>query len=423
MKLEFIEVFKNNFTKIYENNIDEINYQTERYKKLLENFEITFGEEKNISIISTPGRTELSGNHTDHNGGKVIAASINLDTVIAFAKSENIITIKSDKYDEIFKVDLNNLSPHENEIGTTNSLIRGIAAEFVNRGFKIDGFNSVLTSNVLQGSGLSSSASIEVAIGSVLNFLYNNNEIPDYVIAQIGQFAENKFFGKPCGLMDQTACAIGGIIKIDFADNENPIIQKVNFKLEDFDYKLIVVDTGGTHQNLTEDYAAIPKEMKEVANFFGKEKCSEINLDLFLSKINELRKSVNDRSILRTFHFLMENIRVDEQIKSLENNDLNQFLDLVTQSGNSSYKFLQNIYSTKNVEEQPISLALAITENYINKIGEGACRVHGGGFAGTIQVFLSQKNVKEYQQIMEKLFGQNSVNIINIRQFGSALML
>lgn len=423
MEFEILKDLKNNFYKIYENNIDEINYQTERYKKLLENFEITFGEEKNISIISTPGRTELSGNHTDHNGGKVIAASINLDTVIAFAKSENVISIKSDKYDEIFNVDLNNLSPQENEIGTTNSLIRGIAAEFVNRGYKIGGFNATLTSNVLQGSGLSSSASIEVAIGSVLNFLYNNNEIPAHVIAQIGQFAENKFFGKPCGLMDQTACAVGGIIKIDFADNKNPVIQKVNFKLEEFEYKIIVVDTGGTHQNLTDDYAAIPKEMKEVANFFNKEKCSEINLDLFLANINELRKSINDRSILRAYHFLTENIRVDEQINSLENNDLNQFLSLVTKSGNSSYKFLQNIYSTKNIEEQPTSLALAITENYLNKIGEGSCRIHGGGFAGTIQVFLPQKNVKEYQQIMQKIFGNNSVNIINIRQFGSVLML
>lgn len=423
MKLEFIDVLKNNFSKIYESNIEEINYQIERYKKLLENFENTFGEEKNISIISTPGRTELSGNHTDHNGGKVIAASISLDTVIAFAKSENIISIKSDKYDEIFKVDLNNLFPHENEIGTTNSLIRGIAAEFVNRGFKIGGFNSVLTSNVLQGSGLSSSASVEVTIGSVLNFLYNNNEIPDYVIAQIGQFAENKFFGKPCGLMDQTACAVGGIIKIDFAYNKNPVIHKVNFKLEDFGYKLIVVDTGGTHQNLTDDYAAIPNEMKEVANFFNKEKCSEISLNQFLENVNELRKSVNDRSILRAFHFLTENIRVDEQIKSLKNNDLNQFLNLVKQSGSSSYKFLQNIYSNKNVEEQPISLALAITENFLEEIGEGACRVHGGGFAGTIQVFLPQKNVKDYQKIMEKIFGENSVNIINIRQFGSVLML
>ncbi|MBK8944510.1 MAG: galactokinase [Ignavibacteriae bacterium] len=423
MKSEILEILKNNFTNIYENQVDEINYQIERYKRLLENFENIFGEEKNISIISTPGRTELSGNHTDHNGGKVIAASISLDTVIAFAKSENIISIKSDKYDEIFKVDLNNLSPHENEIGTTNSLIRGIAAQFVIRGFKIGGFNSVLTSNVLQGSGLSSSASVEVTIGSVLNFLYNNNEIPDFVIAQIGQFAENKFFGKPCGLMDQTACAVGGIIKIDFVDNKNPVIHKVNFKLEDFGYKLIVVDTGGTHQNLTDDYSAIPNEMKEVANFFNKEKCSEISLNQFLENINELRKSINDRSILRAFHFLTENIRVDEQIKSLENNDLNQFLNLVKQSGSSSYKFLQNIYSNKNVEEQPISLALAITENFLEEIGEGACRVHGGGFAGTIQVFLPQKNVKDYQKIMEKIFGENSVNIISIRQFGSVLML
>lgn len=412
-----------NIEKIYGNDKSTIDIQEKRYSELVNLYSKTFSPDDKLSIISTPGRTELSGNHTDHNGGKVIAASINLDTLIAFSKDENGVRLKSDKYEELFHINLSNLNVNKNEEGTTNSLIRGIAADFVNRGYKIGGFKGVLTSQVIQGSGLSSSASIEVAIGSVFNFLYNNNEIPPHVIAQIGQFAENKYFGKPCGLMDQTACAIGGIVKIDFINNSKPLIHKVDFNLEDFNYKLLVIDTGGTHQNLTDDYAAIPIEMKKIASYFGKEKCIEISLNDLYENWNDLRKKVDDRSLLRAFHFLTENKRVELQIEALERKDLKNFLTLVKESGDSSHKYLQNIYSTQNAKVQPISLALAITEEFIMNIGEGACRIHGGGFAGTIQAFLPNKSVNKYIKLIEKLFGKNTVSPLSIRAFGSYVMM
>ncbi len=393
-------------------------YQNNRYNKLLEDYYNIFADNKSTVILSTPGRTEISGNHTDHNGGKVIAASINLDTLLCVSKIKNVVKLKSDKYDKIFEVDLTNLNPQSEEEGGTNSLIRGIAAGFVKFGYKIGGFQGVLTSDVIQGSGLSSSASIEVAIGSVFNLLYNENKIEPDVIAKIGQYAENKYFGKPCGLMDQIACAIGGVVSIDFKDNNNPIIEKIDFSLSDFDYKLLVVDTGGTHQNLTEDYASIPYEMKTVAKYFGKETCSEIDLQALFEHWNELRALLPDRAVLRAYHFLKENERVGLQIKAMEEKNINKFLSLINGSGDSSFKYVQNIYSNSHVSEQPISLALAATEDYLESINGGACRVHGGGFAGTIQVFLPKKHTDDYTFMMEKLFGKESVSSLDIRPYG-----
>lgn len=417
-----LKVLESNIRVLYGDDKSIVHYQKKRYSNLLESYYSNFPETNNISIISTPGRTEISGNHTDHNGGKVIAASINLDTVTCFSKNENIVILKSDRYDEEFKVDLNELSPKLEEEGTTNSLIRGIAARFVKCGYKIGGFKGVLTSDVMQGAGLSSSASIEVAIGAIFNFLYNNNEIEPHIIAKIGQYAENEYFGKPCGLMDQVACAVGGVITIDFGNNDNPIIEKIDFNLADFDYKLLVVDTGKTHQNLTDDYASIPYEMKEVAKYFGKEKCSEIDFQLLLEDWNEIRKTVSDRALLRAYHFIKENERVEMLVKALQNKNLNQFLSLVKSSGDSSFKYVQNIYSNNNVNEQPLSLALAITEDYFDEINEGACRVHGGGFAGTIQVFLPQRFIDSYINQMERLFGEKSVSILDIRPYGSFIV-
>ncbi len=413
-----LKSLEENIYLLYGNDEIIFHEQKNRYTKLIENYYREFKVREKESIISVPGRTELSGNHTDHNGGKVIASSINLDTVIIFSKKAKRVLLKSDKYNKTFDVDLSNLEPQLDEKGTTASLIRGIAAGFVKHGFNIGGFSGLLSSDVMQGSGLSSSASIEITIGSVFNYLYNENKIRPEMIAKIGQFAENVYFGKPCGLMDQIACAVGGIVAIDFKDKTNPEIQKVHFNLEDFKYKLLVVDTGGTHQNLTDDYAAIPFEMKEIAKYFDKEKCSEIEPTVFLGNIKDLRRSISDRAILRTFHFFNENRRVEMQFEALKKNNLTQFLELVKKSGDSSFKYLQNIYSSKNIEEQPLSIALAITEDYLETLKEGACRVHGGGFAGTIQVFLPQKYVHDYKKIIEKMFGENSVNILNIRQYG-----
>jgi len=417
-----LNILKSKLHQLYGNDQSVRHYQNNRYSNLLENYYSNFSDSNGLSIISTPGRTEISGNHTDHNGGKVLAASINLDTVVCVSKNESTVILKSDKYDDAFQVDLSELNPRPEENGRTSSLIRGIADGFIKHGYKIGGFKGVLTSDVIQGSGLSSSASIEVAIGAIFNSLYNNNEVSPEEIAKIGQYAENIHFGKPCGLMDQLTVAVGGLVKIDFQDNENPVIQKVDFSLSDFNYKLLVVDTGGTHQNLTDDYASIPFEMKQVAIYFGKEKCSQIDLPSLLEHWNEIRKIVTDRALLRAFHFLKENERVDLQVKALQLKNFNQFLSMVNRSGDSSFKYVQNVYSNNDVSEQPLSLALAITEDYIEKIKGGACRVHGGGFAGTIQVFLPQNYTGDFIRQMDEVFGKNSVSLLEIRSYGSFIV-
>ncbi|MCP5062660.1 MAG: galactokinase [Ignavibacteriae bacterium] len=297
-------------------------------------------------------------------------------------------------------------------------MIRGIAAGFIKHGYKIGGFNGVLTSDVKLGSGLSSSASIEVAIGSVFNQLYNNNQIPPSMIAKIGQFAENKYFEKPCGLMDQMACAVGGIVSIDFKDSENPIVKKINYDFESQGYKLLIVDTGENHDDLTDDYASIPEEMKSVAKILDSEICREIDIETLQKNTKVLRSKVGDRAILRAIHFINENKRVTKLANSLSNNNFIEFLDLINESGNSSFKWLQNIYSTTNVKEQSVSLSLALTEQFIEEKNAGACRVHGGGFAGTIQVFLPEKYVEEYKNYIEPVLGKDKVLVLSIRSKG-----
>ncbi|MBI9070197.1 MAG: hypothetical protein JEY94_01280 [Melioribacteraceae bacterium] len=405
--------------KLYGNNAGVLEYQNNRIKKLEQIYKEHFGF-NNLSFFSTPGRTELGGNHTDHNNGRVLASSINLDSLAAAVKNDSqIVRIISEGFEEMFEVDLRNLQVVEEEKESTNSLIRGMAARFADLGLNIGGFNAVITSDVLRGSGLSSSASIEVLIGTIFNYLFNDGKIAAEEIAKAGQFAENKFFGKPCGLMDQMACACGGIIAIDFKDNNIPIIEKIEFDFEKQNYNLIVVDTGGGHADLTDDYAAIPKEMKETAELLDANLMREVELDSLLKGIPELRKKVGDRAVLRSLHFLEENLRVSKQSEALLKNDFKTFLELIKDSGNSSYKYLQNIFTTKNTSEQPVSLALAITELFINGIGEGACRVHGGGFAGTILVFLPEDKVKEYKEFVQPVFGDNSVTVLSIRQTGT----
>jgi len=298
-------------------------------------------------------------------------------------------------------------------------LIRGITAGFKNNGHKIGGFNACISGDVLIGSGLSSSASVEILIGTIFNHLYNNSKISIEEIAIIGQYAENNYFGKPCGLMDQLACAIGGIIEIDFNQPNKPIINKIEFDFLSTGYRLIVVDTEANHADLTGDYAAIPEDMKQVAKYFNKEFCSEISLGELIQNIKSLRANVTDRAILRAIHFLEENKRVVMQISALNENDFREFLRLVNESGNSSFKYLQNIYSSKNFEVQNLSLALAMTDIFIKEKGEGACRVHGGGFAGTIQVFIPEHLVEEYESYMSNIFNEKSVNVLSIRTIGA----
>ncbi len=398
--------------------VSDFENQSKRYLKLVNMFNDKFGKQK-LRFFSTSGRTEIGGNHTDHNHGMVIAASINLDSIACVAKADSVVEIFSEGYEKPFIVNLGNLNSIDAEAGTTNTLIRGIAFCFVQKGLNVGGFKACITSNVLQGSGLSSSASIEVLIGTIFNHLYNDGKISPEELAKIGQYAENVYFKKPCGLMDQMACAVGGIISIDFYNPENTIITQINFDFAKQNYSLLFIHTGGSHINLTDDYAAIPKEMKEVAVEFGKQYCVEVDYKNFLNNIRNIRNKISDRAILRAYHFFKENERVKDQIKALIKNDFNKFLMLVNKSGDSSFKYLQNIYSSNDIHYQPLSIALAFTEDFINQTGEGACRVHGGGFEGTIQVFIPKLSVDEYKKSILNISDNFKVLELLIRQVGS----
>jgi galactokinase len=414
--------FEEKLTTLYGNDNKVLIKQFIRYNEIIKKHSQKFST-TNIYLFSTSGRIEISGNHTDHNNGKVVAASIDLDTIATVSKNNrNEVKIYSDSFDKPFVVNLKKLSVVKREKGTTNSLIRGVAKGFVDSGFKISGFDAQITSNVLIGSGLSSSASIEVLIGTIFNYLYNDGKIKPGTLAEIGQYAENVYFGKPCGLMDQMACAVGGIIEIDFKNTNNPKVKKVNFDFNSTGYDIVIVNTGGNHSDLTNEYTSIPLEMKCIAKALNKKVCREITYNSLIKNIIELRKKCNDRAVLRAIHFLEENERVVKISDSLHKNDFNKFLSLINQSGNSSYKFLQNIFSTSNFKEQSISLALAITEKFITEIGEGACRVHGGGFAGTILVFIPKEKFKRYSKIMKTIFGNDSVSKLNIRNQETAFL-
>ena len=416
------EKFYNVCKKLYRAENNQCDVIRKRYLSLASEYLKIFGENE-VKVFSTPGRTEISGNHTDHNHGKVLAGSINLDTLAVAGKTnDGIITIQSKGYQNQFVVDTKALDVVQNEIGTSSSLVRGIVSKFKDLGYGFGGFNAVLTSDVLVGSGLSSSAAFEVQVGTILNHFYNEDNIENIEIAQIGQYAENVFFGKPCGLMDQVACAVGGIVTIDFNNPESPVVQKVNFDFADSGYSLIVVDTGGSHSDLTHEYASIPSEMKTVSEKLGETYARGINYENFYNHIPELRESVGDRAILRVLHFLNENKRVKKQVKYLEEDNFDMFLELVKESGNSSFKYLQNCYATSDIKNQGISLALAVSDAYISENGVGACRVHGGGFAGTIQVFLPKEYVDNYVEMIENIFGSKNALKLFIREQGSIVV-
>jgi len=410
------------FEEIYGNETHILAKQKKRFQDLIEKFQKQFSAEY-LHFFSTPGRTEIGGNHTDHNHGRVLAASVNLDAIAAVSRTDSgSVVLYSEGYSEPFVVDLNHLNVVEAEKGSTTALIRGIAARFKELGYRIGGFNAYVSSQVLPGSGLSSSASIEVLIGTIFNHIFNEGSIDLETLAIIGQYAENVFFGKPCGLMDQIACAFGGIVTIDFKNPRKPEVQKIDFDFQAQDYSLLVVDTGGNHADLTYEYAAVPAEMKAVAEVLGAKVCREISWDVLFKNLRDLRQKTGDRAILRAMHFIGDNTRVVQQVNALEEGNFQQFLALVNESSNSSFKWLQNIYSTQNVREQGLTLALALSEKYIREIGEGACRVHGGGFAGTIQAFLPNKAVSQYIEMMESVFGSGSVLNLKIRPHGTVCL-
>ena len=390
----------------------------ERYAAACDKYIGLYGDMEGARLFSAPGRTEVGGNHTDHQHGRVLAGSVDLDVIAVVCENkENVVRIKSEGY-EMDTVDLEALEINPKEKGRAISLIRGTCAAFSEAGYKLGGFNAYTTSNVLKGSGLSSSAAFEVLIGNILSGMFNEGAVPNIEIAKIGQKAESVYFGKPCGLLDQSASSLGGFTAIDFCDPKNPKVEKVDFDLAAMGYTLCVVNTGGNHANLTQDYADITLECRSISNHFGKDFLREVNPVDFFENIAFLRSKYGDRAVLRALHFFNEDERAELEKQALKSGDFNEFLRLVNESGESSFKYLQNVYSVSDVREQGISLALALTEQYLKGTNKGAFRVHGGGFAGTIQVFIPTELLDGYKMCIEKAFGKGSCYVLGIRPVG-----
>ena len=395
-----------------------LEYQKKRYADAVREYEKRFGED-DVRIFSVPGRSEVAGNHTDHQHGCVMACSINLDIIIVAAYADEFRLYSNGR--EIEGININDLSLKMSQQHTSLALVKGVLHKLKQDGHKIGNVRAVMNSNVLVGSGLSSSAAFEVAVGAMMSFMFNDGKISKIEIAKDSQYAENVYFGKPCGLMDQCACAVGGLIFIDFKDVANPVVEKVDVNFSDFHHSLCIVDTKGSHSGLTGDYQAIPEEMKTVANYFGKDFVREITLDDIMNNLADLRKKCNDRAILRAIHMLEEDDRVFAQVKNLTNKDFASFKKLIKESGESSYKYLQNVYTNHDCTNQPMSLGIKISENVLGE--HGVVRVHGGGFAGTIQAFVEDDFVEEYRKAMDALFGEGSCLVLKVNQFGACEVL
>ncbi len=396
-----------------------------RFGALLEEFIERYGDERDVNLFSVPGRSELAGNHTDHNHGRVIACSVDLDIVaVAAAREDSTVRIKSEGFPEDV-VDINEyVTPREDRFGHSDSLIAGVADGFRRRGLAVGGFDAVTSSNVLKGSGISSSAAFEDMVGTIMSHLYCDGSVDFVKIAMISQYAENAFFGKPCGLMDQVACAAGGVVAIDFADPTAPVVEKISFDLTGKGYRLCIVNTGGNHADLTPDYAAVPAEMKSVAKALGHEVLRECDEDAIIAAIPTLRSTLGDRAILRALHFMAENRRVYEMKQALLADDFEAYFDGVMASGHSSFCYLQNVYTTKNVTEQGLSLALNLSERYLKDCKRPtAFRVHGGGFAGTIHAYVPDEDVEGYRALMDGVFGEGACHILSIRPEGAVKLL
>ena len=390
--------------------------QPERYANAVAEFNKAFEGIEPMAVFSAPGRTEIGGNHTDHQHGEVLAASINKDAIaVVSPRTDDQVNVLAEGFG-MTKIDLNDLSLREDEKGSTPALIRGVLAGLKDRGFKLGGFDAYITSDVLIGAGLSSSAAFETLIGTIVSGLYNDMTVDPVVIAQIGQFAENKYFGKPCGLMDQMACSVGNLVHIDFEDPSDPVVDKVDFDFSKTDYVLCITDTKGSHADLTDEYAAVPIEMKKIAEALGHDVLRPISFEDIIENIDMLRDNAGDRAVLRAIHFVNETLRAGDEAEALKSGDIKEFLKLVKQSGDSSFKYLQNVYANSNVTVQNVSLALAISDTVLND--DEVSRVHGGGFAGTIQAFVRKGNAKRYKKYMDKVFGEGSCEILAIRKYG-----
>ena len=394
----------------------KVTIQQQRYCDLVDKFIQNFPDAGEPSLFSAPGRTEIGGNHTDHQQGCVVAASVDVD--IAAAASANdigLIRVLSEGF-PLCVVDVSDLSIKEEEKNQTAALIRGVAAGMKERGYAIGGLDACMTSDVLSGSGLSSSAAFEVMMGTLLNHLYNDGAVDAVTIAQIGQYAENVYFGKPCGLLDQMACSVGGYVAVDFYNPDKPIVEKIDFDFGKSGYTMCIVDTRGSHADLTDEYAAIPAEMKSVAAYFGKDVLRQVPAFKFYQELGNLHGKVSDRALLRACHFYEENTRAQEMAHALKIRDFDRFLAISRESGQSSYMYLQNVYSGKDPQNQAVSLALYMAQRLLR--GKGSCRVHGGGFAGTIQCFVPNEQVESFCQQMEQLCGEGSCHLLSIRPVG-----
>ena len=390
--------------------------QPARYEAAIKVFEENFGADGGIEIYSAPGRTEIGGNHTDHQHGEVLAASINRDAIAIVRKTDNgTVRLKSDNY-STNTIDVSDPAVRQDETGTTPALIRGMLQALSSQGYKIGGFDAFVTSDVLVGAGISSSAAFETLVGTIVSGLYNDMKIDPVTIAKAGQYAENVYFGKPCGLMDQMACSVGNMVHIDFRFPDNPEVERIEFDFSKTGYCLCITNTRGSHSNLTDEYAAVPAEMKKVAELLGHEVLRPVSLDDILKNISMLREKAGDRAVLRAIHFVEESKRANQEAEALQHGDLWEFLKLVKESGNSSFKYLQNIYTNSDVTTQNVSIALAVSDSILTN--EEASRVHGGGFAGTIQAFVKNDHAEKYREIMDSVFGEGSCDILKIRKYG-----
>ncbi len=405
------------FAYLYQKDIEA---QKNRYIKALENFEQIFKTDREVCLVSAPGRTELGGNHTDHQHGRVLAAAVTMDIIAVVSKrSDGIIHIHSEGFKPL-TIDVSDTKKKQKEINTSNALVRGTAAGFADQGFSTGGFDAYITSNVPTGSGLSSSAAYEVLLGTIFNRLYNNGAVDKIKIAQIGQYAENNYFQKPCGLMDQTASSVGGIISVDFKIPSAPTVEKVDYNFSQAKHTLVITDAGGSHANLSGEYAAIPKEMKSVAAYFLKQVLREVDSSLMYDNISALRRNVSDRAVLRAMHFFEENDRVAKQVKALKKGDIETFKKLMISSGRSSEVNLQNCYPSGNIAERSVSLALSVSEKVLD--GKGAWRIHGGGFAGTILALVPNEATSEYIKVMESTFKKGCCHMLSVRPEGAYVL-
>ena len=390
-----------------------------RYHELLKGYEKAFGDSGDVLLFSSPGRTEISGNHTDHNHGKVLAGSINLDCVgVAAKNSSSHVHIVSETYNQDFTIDLNHLEPSEKKAGTVD-LVKGLLKGFEESGYSVGGFNAYITSNVISAAGVSSSASFEMLLCSMLNTFFNEGRMDTVAYAHIGKYSENNYWDKASGLLDQMACAVGGLITIDFVEPSAPAVEKIDFDFGSQNHSLIIVQTGKGHADLSADYSSVPIEMKKVAQFFGKEVLSQVTEEEVIGNLSEVRRFAGDRSVLRALHFFEENKRVEAEVSALKENRFGDFLANITASGNSSWKWLQNCFTNSNYQEQGITVTLALTELFIAEKQKGACRVHGGGFAGVIMAMLPNELVDEYIGYIEGCTGKGSAFRMGIRPYGA----